>query len=113
MPGENPVSALLSLCARGEALVAELLRLSGALPSLFFLAERAERQRLGIPDVEGQGSAGRDAHPESADSGDLEGAGGGNRDARAGSGDAAEGGDGERGGGEVIPTRRSARWSVS
>ena len=41
----------------------------------------------------GQGAAGRDAHTESADAGDLEGARGGNRDARAGAGDAAEGRD--------------------
>ena len=47
-------------------------------------------------------AAGRDAHTESADAGDLEGARGGNRDARAGAGDAAEGRDADRGVGRVV-----------
>ena len=41
------VNALLRLSARGEALVAELLRLSDHIPQTFSLAEKADQKRYG------------------------------------------------------------------
>ena len=41
------VNALLRLSARGEALVAELLRLSDHIPTLFSLSEKAEQKAYG------------------------------------------------------------------